>query len=115
MPSPEPDATTPGFTIKADTEPRVVVTGELDLLTSPQLQERLDVLIDDKATERLVIDLSGVTFFDSSALNVLLQAQGRAGERKVSLAIVPSDAVSRVIDLTGVGEHLTVVQEPPAS
>jgi anti-anti-sigma factor len=112
MPSPE----TPGFSIKIDAEqsvPRVIVTGELDLLTSPQLKEQLTALTEQEPT-RVVLDLTGVSFFDSSALNVVLHAQREAGEQNFELAVVPSAAVSRVIDLTGVADHLTVVHEPPA-
>ena len=112
MPSPE----TSGFSIKIEAEqsaPRVVVTGELDLLTSPQLKEQLAALTERKPS-RLILDLTGVSFFDSSALNVVLHAQREAGEQSYELAVVPSAAVSRVIDLTGVADHLTVVHEPPA-
>jgi anti-sigma B factor antagonist len=117
MPAAEQNATPPGFSITLNTvesEPRVVVTGELDLLTSPQLQEALASLIQGEGAQRVVADLTGVTFFDSSALNVVLQAQREAGEREVELELVPSPAVSRVIELTGVAEHLSVSEEPPA-
>ncbi|GAA4542501.1 STAS domain-containing protein [Amycolatopsis samaneae] len=116
MPAAEQNATPPGFGITLDTgasEPRVVVTGELDLLTSPQLQEALAGLIAEKSSRRVVADLTGVTFFDSSALNVVLHAQRQAGEHDVALEVVPSPAVSRVIELTGVAEHLSVSEEPP--
>jgi anti-sigma B factor antagonist len=112
MPSPE----TPGFSIKIDAEqsaPRVVVTGELDLLTSPQLQDQLMALAGQKPP-RLLLDLTGVTFFDSSALNVVLQAQREADEQEFELAVIPSATVSRVLELTGVANHLTVVEDPPA-
>jgi len=117
MPAADQNATPPGFGITLDTEatePRVVVTGELDLLTSPQLQEALAGLIADKRAQRVVADLTGVTFFDSSALNVVLRAQRQAGEQDVELAVVPSPAVSRVIELTGVAEHLSVSEDPQA-
>jgi anti-anti-sigma factor len=110
MPSPE----TPGFSIEIDAKlsaPRVVVTGELDLLTSPQLQDQLTTLSGQKPA-RLLLDLTGVTFFDSSALNVVLQAQREATTHEFELAVIPSGAVSRVLDLTGVADHLTVVQNP---
>ena len=71
-------------------------------------------LIAGKRAERVVADLTGVTFFDSSALNVVLRAQRQAGEQDVELAVVPSAAVARVIELTGVAEHLSVAEEPPA-
>jgi anti-sigma B factor antagonist len=112
MPSPE----TPGFSITVDAEesaPRVVVIGELDLLTSPQLKDRLAALIDERPS-RIVLDLTGVTFFDSSALNVVIHSQRLAEEHESELAVVPSAAVSRVIELTGVAEHLTLLPDAPA-
>jgi anti-sigma B factor antagonist len=115
MTSVEPNAPTPGFSIKVaagEPQSRVLVVGELDLLTSPQLTDALTRLLDDSTRTRLLVDLTGVTFFDSSALNVLLQAQNRAAEQQVELAIVASPMVSRVIELTGVTEHLTMSPPP---
>lgn len=112
MTSPE----TPGFSIKVETEQsasRVVVTGELDLLTSAALKDQLAALTAYKPL-RLVLDLTAVTFFDSSALNVVIHAQQQAGEHEFELAVVPSAAVSRVIDLTGIADHLTLLQDPSA-
>ncbi|MFE0022953.1 STAS domain-containing protein [Amycolatopsis sp. NPDC059021] len=105
-------ASSPGFGITLDTgasEPRVVVTGELDLLTSPQLQEALAGLIAEKRSRRVVADLTGVTFFDSSALNVVLHAQRQAGEQDVALEVVPSPAVSRMLELTRQSKNLEPV------
>ncbi|SFA90741.1 anti-anti-sigma factor [Amycolatopsis marina] len=104
------DAQTPGFSITTtagDGEWRVAVAGELDLLTSPRLQEALASVVNDERPGSLVADLSGVTFFDSSALNTLLQVQRHAQERKVPMSVVASSAVERVITLAGVDEHLT--------
>ncbi|WP_040405834.1 STAS domain-containing protein [Amycolatopsis nigrescens] len=102
----ESNAPTPGFTVTVADGARVVVTGELDLLTGPQLQEALTKLLDERRSSRIIADLTGVTFFDSSALNVLLQAQRQAAELQVALSVVPSRQVRRVIELTGVAEHL---------
>ncbi|WP_116048227.1 STAS domain-containing protein [Amycolatopsis palatopharyngis] len=104
------DAQTPGFSITTtagDGEWRVAVAGELDLLTSPRLREALTTVVDDGQPGALVADLSGVTFFDSSALNTLLQVQRHAQEREVAMSVVASAAVERVITLAGVDEHLT--------
>jgi anti-sigma B factor antagonist len=115
MTSVEPNVPTPGFSIEVEAgEPqaRVLVVGELDLLTSPQLTDALNPLLDSVGPRTVVVDLTGVTFFDSSALNVLLQAQNRAAEQQIELAIVASPMVSRVIELTGVTEHLTMSPPP---
>lgn len=117
MAADELNAKPPGFDIAvADTatagdDPRVVVTGELDLLTSPRLQETLTTLIDERRSPRIVADLTRVTFFDSSALNALLQVQRHAEQREVVLVVLPSRQVQRVIELTGVAEHLEVSRD----
>ncbi|SFO91675.1 anti-anti-sigma factor [Amycolatopsis arida] len=103
------DAQTPGFRITTTAENgvwRVAVSGELDLLTSPQLQEKLTSVVDERPA-KVLADLTEVTFFDSSALNALLQVQRHAQENSVEMAVLASSAVERVITLAGVDEHLT--------
>ncbi|WP_158882225.1 STAS domain-containing protein [Amycolatopsis anabasis] len=118
MPADERNTQSPGFSVTvADASagsdcPSVKVTGELDLLTSPRLQEALVSVIDEQRPRRVVADLTAVTFFDSSALNTLLQVQRHAEERDVTLVVSPSRQVQRVIDLTGVAEHLEVSGDP---
>jgi anti-anti-sigma factor len=87
----------------------VSVSGELDLLSAPTLAERLDALGGDvKAVE---LDLSGLTFVDSSGLNALLTARRRldeaGGECHVTTA---SDVAVRLFEVAGVRELLG----PPA-
>lgn len=116
MHSREPSAEIPSFSIVVDAEhpaPRVIVAGELDLLTSVALKDHLATLTSQKPS-RVVLDLTAVTFFDSSALNVVIHAQQAAGAGKFELTVIPSAAVNRVLDLTGVADHLTLAQEPPA-
>lgn len=58
-------------------EPNVLVlAGEIDLHESPQVREALAPLI-EKKTQRLLIDLSGVTYMDSSGLAVFVDAMQR--------------------------------------
>ena len=47
--------------------------GEIDLHVSPSVTALLDEMI-DKKPERLVVDLSGVTYIDSAGLAALIQA-----------------------------------------
>jgi anti-sigma B factor antagonist len=117
MPGDEQDTQTSGFRITVlDAEapgsgPRVAVAGELDLLTSPRLQETLTSVIDERPPGRVLADLTEVTFFDSSALNVLLQVQRHAEQHEVVLVVRPSKQVQRVIDLTGVAGHLVMAED----
>jgi anti-sigma B factor antagonist len=78
----------------------VSVAGEVDLATSPELRAALDAAI--AASSQLVLDLSQVTFLDSTGLGVLVQAHQRALEdgSQLRLVVVESN-VRRVIDVTG--------------
>jgi anti-anti-sigma factor len=49
----------------------VRLSGEVDMYTAPQLKQSMLGLIDEGAA-KVVIDLSGVTFIDSTALGVLI-------------------------------------------
>jgi anti-sigma B factor antagonist len=67
----------------------VVVAGELDLYTAPELRERL-ARVDEGGAEHVVLDLSQVTLVDSMALGVLLGAKKRLATHAGSLdRVVP--------------------------
>ena len=76
----------------------LAVHGELDLFAVPVLEAVLADL--DGADE---IDLSGVTFFDSSALRSFLAVRRRNPKLRVVNA---SEAVLRVLEMTGTIDYL---------
>ena len=93
----------------------VALEGEIDLATVPDA-ERLIADAEAGQPGRLVIDLSAVTFMDSSGLRVLLTAHRRAEEAGRGFALVRgSDTVNRLLDVTGLTERLEVLDEPPAA
>ena len=81
----------------------LVVDGEIDLSVLPGFQDALVTLVQD-ARSPAVVDLSRVTFFNSSGLGALITAQQVAGERGVELVVEPSRAVRRVIEITGLDQ-----------
>lgn len=86
-------------------EPR----GEVDALTAPQLGRRLLSLTDEGKT-RLVVDLSLVTFIDSTGIGVLLNALRQLTRRKGQLVLVcPSERSLRPFEITGLVHHLRIV------
>ena len=90
----------------------MAVTGELDLRTSPQLEERLARAF-DAGTELVILDLRQIEFMDSTGLRVFLSAHQRARETGRRFALVRgADQVERVLTLTGVRDLLTVVDAP---
>lgn len=91
---------------------RIAVSGELDVATAPQLDAALQKQPDVAA--RVVLDLSRVSFMDSTGLRVLLQAHDVAQARGRQLTIVPSDSVTRVIRLTGLAQRLLDETDDPS-
>lgn len=87
--------------------------GELDLDTAPLLERKLGAARTD-GTDRLVLDLRGLTFMDSTGLRLVIRWHTAATEDGFEFAIVPGvDVVQRVFRLTGMDEHLPVAEAPP--
>lgn len=90
----------------------IAVSGELDLASSPALQEELD-RVSGTDSDMLIIDLRELDFMDSTGLSVLVRAHQRAEEHGRRLAMVKGpQQVQRLLSLTGVADRLTVVDRP---
>ena len=63
------------------------VTGVVDFMSAPDVQRQAIELLTGDDVQRLLIDLSGVTFIDSSGLSVLVYLKGRCDERRVALVL----------------------------
>jgi anti-sigma B factor antagonist len=90
----------------------IAVSGELDLASSPALEEQLDrVFNSDK--KLVILDLRELEFMDSTGLSVLIRAHQAAEEADRRLYLVKGPPqVQRLLSLTGVGERLVVVDTP---
>jgi anti-sigma B factor antagonist len=78
----------------------LIIRGEADLHSAPELRERLRMAVDGGATE-LVLDLSGVTFIDSTTLGVLLGSMRRLREVDGQIRlVVPRPEIRRIFELT---------------
>ena len=89
----------------------VVVTaaGEIDLYTAPKLQADLAGIIDATPAARVVIDMSGVEFCDSTGMNVLLSALRQVRERGGELELAaPRPAVMKILQVTGLDTVFTI-------
>ena len=79
----------------------ITVAGELDVLTSPQLEEAIDaVLVTNPPI--VIVDLTAVEFLSSSAISVLVAARDRAAKDSRFAVVADSPATSRPIRLTGI-------------
>jgi anti-sigma B factor antagonist len=92
----------------------VEAEGEVDMATAPQLAAAVGVR--DGAT-RVVVDLSAVSFLDSSALNSLVHARRELAEQGISFRVVsPKDhAVRQVFEITQLTQELGVVDSLDAA
>lgn len=78
----------------------ISVAGELDMYTSPPFeQELLDAVAQ---APRVVVDLTGCDFIDSTALGILITANRRLGYPAKRLSLVVSDRnILKTFEMTG--------------
>ncbi len=87
---------------------RLRVAGELDLATAPQLEAAIGSCAAPPASRTpVVLDLTAVTFIDSTGLGVVLRANDSLGGR---LSIAPSRACERLFEIAGVRDRLPLVR-----
>ena len=94
----------PGFTLEASSASgrRLDVAGELDLVASAPLRAALAELADGDGDGEVTVDLSAVTFIDSTALCVLVQAHTASAAAGGRLIVIdPSPVVVRILHLAG--------------
>lgn len=95
-------------TYDAATGPVLAVSGELDYASAPELRDlvaRLTLL----PGQRLVLDLRGMEFCDSSGITALIAARGHALDAgaDIALAAVPPHTL-RVLRLVGLDQVFTI-------
>lgn len=86
----------------------VTVAGEVDIYTAPRLKDCIRGLLDE-GVGRLVVDLSSVSFIDSTALGVLIGGVRRVNDNGGSMALVVTGrSVRRVLSITGLDRVLAI-------
>lgn len=92
----------------------VRVIGVLDALALPEVSRELTDA--QRGTGAVYVDLQAVTFMDSRGLGALLAANERSREGAPPVRIYkPSEAVQRLLDVSGVRGVLSEVEELPAA
>jgi anti-sigma B factor antagonist len=93
----------------------MALMGELDLSSVAKVQEELR-RIEANAPATLVVDLSKLTFLDSTGLRCIVTADERAREQGRRIVIVRGpDAVQRVFAITRLEERLEIVDDATAA
>jgi anti-anti-sigma factor len=92
----------------------VALRGELDLVTVSKVAEVIDGLkLEADGVRHVVLDLRGLTFMDLIGLHELLRQNEYARAHRHNLAVVRgTEAIQRVLELTGVEEQLVLVDDP---
>lgn len=86
----------------------VVARGQIDLYSAPTFKSALSRAIDDGFNE-IVVDLSEVSFMDSTGLGVLVGVSKRLRLLDGSIAIVTPDAtIRRVFEISGLTRRFDI-------
>jgi anti-sigma B factor antagonist len=82
--------------------------GEIDALTAPRLGRRLLDLAEE-GKRLLVLDLSAVTFMDSTGISVIVGSLRQLATRRGNLVLVcPTERVLRPFEITGLASRLSI-------
>ena len=83
--------------------------GEIDAHTAPSLHAHLESL--PPGTDDVTIDMADIAFVDSTGLHVLIELDRRFGGDGDGRLVLrrPSRAVLRLLDVTGLEDHFTIV------
>ncbi len=93
----------------------VVASGELDIQATPRLSTVLDMAATSPGG-RLVLDLSEVTFIDSTALGTILKAAAQLDEGGTLLAVVaPDGPVRRLLEMTNLTQRFRLFSDRGAA
>ena len=92
---------------------RIALSGELDMAASFPLEREIDRVLDRERVSRLVLDLRGLRFLDSTGLRLVLQTDARTRDGGVELALVRAPyTVQRVFVMAGLDDVLPFVDAP---
>jgi anti-sigma B factor antagonist len=90
--------------------PLLVCRGEIDLHTAVRFEGSLFAVVDGCRSAAVVVDLSEVTFIDSTGLTVLVRALRRIRERDCSLVVVATNrSVLKILRVSGLDQVFRLV------
>lgn len=85
----------------------ISVRGEVDLHSSFKLQRAIER--GSEGVGVVVVNVSEISFMDSTILSTFMQARDELRERGISLRLVaPSSSVKRIFEVTGLGDRFEV-------
>lgn len=86
----------------------LAVSGEVDLATSPLVDDAIAEAVATSGVKVVEVDLSAVEFLDSSGVALLLKGRRRADEQGVGYRVVGANGTPlQVLRIAGVWTHLS--------
>ncbi|MEU4829004.1 STAS domain-containing protein [Actinomadura sp. NPDC023710] len=92
----------------------VELCGELDVATAPALLDRVGLLIAQETPPRIALQLSQVSFCDSSGVNAFIRLWKRVSAVGGELVVLrPRPRLAELLARIGLDRYLRVVDAPP--
>ncbi len=88
------------------TKLELVLSGRLDTITAPQLEEEIKASSD--GVSELVFDFTDLAYVSSAGLRVLLSAQKSMNEKGSMVVRNVSEEIQEIFDVTGFSDILTI-------
>ncbi len=86
----------------------IVLEGEVDVYSAPKLRDTIRELVDE-GRYRIVVDLEGVAFLDSTGLGVLVGGLKRVKNHQGELGIICNqERILRIFRITGLTKVFTI-------
>ena len=89
-----------------ETELTITLTGRLDTITAPQLENELKASL--SGVESLILDFAGLAYLSSAGLRVLLAAQKQMNKQGSMVVRHVNETISDIFDVTGFSDVLTI-------
>ena len=89
----------------------VQIQGDIDLKSSPQVRAAILDLFEKRGQERVILDLKGVNYIDSSGVASLVEGLQEAKKRKARFILsCLNEAPRHVLDLTRLTSVFEITQ-----
>ncbi|SCG55353.1 STAS domain-containing protein [Micromonospora inositola] len=91
----------------------ITLAGELDFAADGDVRQLLDAELQQPSLTDLRIDMTRVTFIDSTMLGTLVHAYNAIDDTDRQLTISPSPVVRRILEITGLSHLFNVADVDP--
>lgn len=91
----------------------IYLTGDIDHHNSRQIRSRIDTKVYIQQPDEVILDLSRVSFMDSSGLGLILGRYTKAVELGISFKVAnPTPQIKKILDLAGTERLIKIESDP---